>query len=90
MFSVATLPIQNGVSTVGYTIYGSDLVEVSARSTANVVRLFEGSGSAEYAVPITMPEGETELLVIWDDGSGNTAHDRITLHTNEVTIEIPR
>ena len=89
MISVARLPIQDGVGTVGYTIYGSDLNEISARSILSVVRLFEGSDWALYGVVVEMPEQESEMVVVWDDGSGNATIDRLFLNTT-ITIEVPR
>lgn len=91
MISAARLPIQNGVGTVGYTVYGDDLSEAAARSTAGVVRLFEGDEWAEYAVVITLPDGVTEGVVVWDDGSGHAMRDVFkAASTRNITIEVAR
>lgn len=88
MISKARLPIQDGVGTVGYTIYGPDLVEVSARTTANIQRMFEGDSWAEYAAVVTLPDGVTEGLILWDTGSGDCVLNEFNATGRSITFEV--
>lgn len=88
IISSARLAVQNGVGSVGFTVFGNDLTQVIARATAGVIRLLEGTGQSIYAVAISLPAGTTKGVVVWDDGAGNSTHDKFDTTAGTVTIEV--
>lgn len=70
--SLATLPVVDGVGTVGYTLYAADGTELAARSTSGVSRIFTGDVASLYQVAIEPPAGITSGIIVWDDASSPT------------------
>lgn len=69
--SSVELPIANGVGVVGYTVIDADGEELNARTTAGVVRIFEGADFGLYQANISVVSGVTAGTVVWDDADGN-------------------
>jgi chromosome segregation ATPase len=57
-------PSKAGLSSVGYTVYGTDGVQLQARSTSGVVEI--GSNTGIYAANVSMPGYDS--IVLWDTG----------------------
>jgi len=71
--TVAKLPIENGVGTVGFAVRGANGTLAQARTTSGIIRLFQGDGYGIYAGYVVIDD--TAAIVVWDDAAGNAAYD---------------
>lgn len=67
------MPLADGVGTIGVTVFDEDGVQLIARSTVGVVRVYEGADYGHYIKKLTIGDAETRVVCIWDDGAGNAA-----------------
>lgn len=71
IISECSMPVADGVGTIGVTVYDEDGVELIARSTAGVVQIFDGSDWGLYMKKITVADTELRGVCVWDDGDDN-------------------
>jgi hypothetical protein len=86
----ATLPIADGVGTVGVKVMDEDGVELIARSTAGVVLIADGSDYGVYMKKITVSDAELRVVCVWDDGAGNYAPETVLIPFTDSQVDALR
>ncbi len=90
IISEAMLPIADGVGTVGVTVYDEDGAELIARSTASVVKIFDGEDYGIYMKKLTISDAELRGVCIWDDGDGNAVAKPFSIPFTDAQVQALR